>query len=278
MGFFSKIWKGIKSAGKSIVKGVKKVFKATKKIWDKFRKSTIGKVIMVAAAVYFGGVALGAWGGSGTAAAATATSTLGAAAPTAGAFSSAALGIEGVAGSTAAMMAPQGLLAAAAPTAGLAAPAGASLLAAAPTAAATTTATSGIAAAMPTAAELFGAAPAATSLAAPGTALASTVAPPVEPTTFLGSETLGSGVEWMEANPVATQALGQGISAMAAPSAEDQYQAQYDMWVKQQEYDRARQNVAGINADGTGEAIGMGLIERASGDLNSPTYTPRTGT
>lgn len=50
----SKIVKGIAKAVKGIFKGVKKVFKA-------ITKSTLGKVLLIAATIYLGGAALGYW-------------------------------------------------------------------------------------------------------------------------------------------------------------------------------------------------------------------------
>lgn len=68
----TKVVKGLKKAGKGLLKGVKKVFKQV-------FKSPVGKILLVAAAVYTGGLALGAWGGaSGVAGAAGATSAAGA--------------------------------------------------------------------------------------------------------------------------------------------------------------------------------------------------------
>ena len=59
----SKIVKGVKKAVSKVWKGVKKVFKEVV-------SSKIGKIILIAAAIYMGGVAMGAWGGGGTAGAA----------------------------------------------------------------------------------------------------------------------------------------------------------------------------------------------------------------
>ena len=53
-GDMSKLVKGIKKAVKGIVKGVKKVFK-------KITKSTFGKVLLGAAAIWLGGAAFGLW-------------------------------------------------------------------------------------------------------------------------------------------------------------------------------------------------------------------------
>lgn len=52
-----------------IVKGIgkvfKKVFKKIKKVFKKIIKSPLGKILMLGAAIYTGGVAFGAWGSTG---------------------------------------------------------------------------------------------------------------------------------------------------------------------------------------------------------------------
>jgi hypothetical protein len=52
----SKVAKGIGKAVSGVARGVKKVF-------NKVVGSKLGKIVLIAAAIYFGGVALGAWGG-----------------------------------------------------------------------------------------------------------------------------------------------------------------------------------------------------------------------
>lgn len=54
MGLFS----GIKKAVKSVFKGVKKIFKSVVKAVSKFADSDLGKLIMTAAAIYTGGLAI----------------------------------------------------------------------------------------------------------------------------------------------------------------------------------------------------------------------------
>jgi hypothetical protein len=72
MGFLSSITKGIKNIFKGVAKVVKKVFKGVKE----FASSKLGKVLIGAAAIYFGGAALGAWGGGSAAATSTAATQL----------------------------------------------------------------------------------------------------------------------------------------------------------------------------------------------------------
>jgi hypothetical protein len=66
------LWSSIKSGAKKITKGVTKVFKkvggVVKKVATavkKFSKSKLGKVLIAAAAIYFGGAALGQWSAPG---------------------------------------------------------------------------------------------------------------------------------------------------------------------------------------------------------------------
>jgi hypothetical protein len=97
MGIFSKIKKGLKKILKGAKKIVKKVFKGAKKIVKavkKFAKSKIGKTLLLGAAIYFGGQALGAWGGAPTTTTATAAAETAATATT-GATTSAATGAVG---------------------------------------------------------------------------------------------------------------------------------------------------------------------------------------
>ena len=60
MGFFSKLWKGIKKGTKKIVSGVKKI---AKKVWKGTKKfvKKYGKYIAAAAAIYVIGGMNGAW-------------------------------------------------------------------------------------------------------------------------------------------------------------------------------------------------------------------------
>ncbi len=50
---------------KSVKKGVSKLWKGIKKVVKKVWKSKIGKIVLIAAAIYLGGWALGAWSGPG---------------------------------------------------------------------------------------------------------------------------------------------------------------------------------------------------------------------
>src|SRR5512139_1256079 len=93
------LFKGIGKAVKSIFKGIGKVFSAIGKGIKKLFSSKFGKILLIAAAVFFGGAALGLWATPFGAAAGTATagvgSTLGAETITAAAGSSGMLGAAG---------------------------------------------------------------------------------------------------------------------------------------------------------------------------------------
>ena len=60
------------SAIKKIFKGIKKVFKKITKVVKKIVKSKLFKVVAIGVALYFGGAALGAWGGISSGGAASA--------------------------------------------------------------------------------------------------------------------------------------------------------------------------------------------------------------
>lgn len=56
-----KIGGAVKDFAESVVGGVKKIFEGVKKVFKKVWESPIGKIILIAGAVYLGGAALGAW-------------------------------------------------------------------------------------------------------------------------------------------------------------------------------------------------------------------------
>ncbi|MCP4145427.1 MAG: hypothetical protein GY752_09110, partial [bacterium] len=75
-----------------------------------------------------------------------------------------------------------------------------------------------------------------------------------------------SALDWASKNPELTIAGGQALSAMTQDDP-------YDTWRKQREWERANSNVAGINGNGSGQAIGMGLVRQSQqNDLYTPTY------
>ncbi len=56
-----KIGGAVKDFAESVVGGVKKIFEGVKKVFKKVWESPIGKIILIAGAIYLGGAALGAW-------------------------------------------------------------------------------------------------------------------------------------------------------------------------------------------------------------------------
>ncbi len=99
-----KIVKFKKKLASKIHRGVKKVVKGIGKAFKKFASSTIGKVIIAAVLIWFGGAYLGWWGGpaAGGGAAGTASGVAGGAAGGAGAAASTSAAVGSTAAATAA--------------------------------------------------------------------------------------------------------------------------------------------------------------------------------
>jgi hypothetical protein len=84
----------------------------------------------------------------------------------------------------------------------------------------------------------------------------------------LGTAASNAG-SYMAANPELTIAGGTALSSMFTPSAADDYEAM--MRAKQE-----GSNIAGVNYDGSGSQIDIGLVRRAQrDDLRKPTYNNR---
>lgn len=212
----SKFFKGIAKVAKKIGKGIKKVFK-------KVVKSKIFKIALVAVAVYFGGAALGLWGGAG-----------GAAATTAAAVAPAAVAPGAVATTAAAAAAP-----AAAATTGVAATTGAGLATVAETSAALT-------AAAPVAATTGAGIATASEVAGALTATEAVAAPSLLAQVGAGAKAVGT---FMQANPIATTMAMQGVSSALAPDEGELMQEQEEIRRREFEADLAsrRSNLTGYN-------------------------------
>ncbi len=138
------------------------------------------------------------------------------------------------------------------------------------TTAATTAGTTAAASALPGSVAAAAAAPVvelAAASALPGS-IATAAAPGlVESAVSLGKAAGG----WMTANPALTVAGAQGVQAALAPDP-------YEEALKAEEERRRRSNIAGIYGSGEGEAIGLGLLDRAqTADLYTPTYQRSVG-
>lgn len=231
----SKFFKGIAKVVKNIGKGIKKVFK-------KVVKSKLFKVALVAVAVYFGGAALGLWGGAGATGAATAAvgGTVAPAATTAAATTSLAAPVSTatLAATTAAPITTAGL-ATGAEVAG-------ALTAAAPAA-------STIGAGVASATEIAGALTTAAPAAGAGSSFLSSLA--------TGAKAVGG---FVKANPLAASMGLNAISSAMAPDELDLIEAREDS--RAREFDQAltarRQNLTGFNtlpllhqATGTGNRV-----------------------
>lgn len=227
----SKFFKGVAKVVKNIGKGIAKVFK-------KVVKSKIFKVALVAVAVYFGGAALGLWGGAGATGAATAA-----------------------VGSTAAPAAAATSLAAPVSTATLAATTAAPVAATSSGLASTT----GIASALTgTAAPIASGVATATEIASSLTAAAAPAA-----TTgggFLSSLTSGAKAvgSFVKANPLAASMGLNALASATSPDELDMIEAQEAARKREfeQTLESRRENLTGFNtlpllhqAQGTGTLV-----------------------
>lgn len=103
--------------------------------------------------------------------------------------------------------------------------------------------------------------------ALPGSVAAGAAPGLVESAVSLGQAAGG----WMTANPAITVAAAQGVQAALAPDP-------YEEARKAEEERRRSSNIAGIYGSGEGEAIGLGLLDRAqTADLYTPTYQRSVG-
>lgn len=257
-----KVVSGVGNAIKKVVKGIGTVFK---KVWD----SPIGKIAIIAAAIYTGGVALGAWAGPSWLGGAAAVPG-GAATPVAGAAAAGDLGTGAV--SYAAGAEP--LITSTAGTAGAATAAGAAG-AAAPAAAQSagglvaSQAPNAVAAAAPAAAEqtsaaakifagiksMAGGVASAVKTAAVGAAPAAGAPAAAAPGGLLG---------FLEAHPVLGLAAMQGYAAMAQKTPEE---------IQKDAAKRASNNLSGMTNVNVG-APTRSTLTRLDG---SPVYSA-TGT
>lgn len=228
----SKFFKGVAKVVKNIGKGIKKVFK-------KVVKSKLFKIALVAVAVYFGGAALGLWGGAGATGAATAA--VGATAPAATTAAATSLA------------APVSTATLAATTAAPVAAAGSGI--ASTTAAALTAApvASTVGAGVASATEIAGALTTAAPAAGAGSSFLSSLA--------TGAKAVGG---FVKANPLAASMGLNAISSAMAPDELDMIEANEES--RAREFDQAltarRQNLTGFNtlpllhkATGRGERI-----------------------
>lgn len=234
MGFFSKVWKGIKKGVKKVFKGVKKVVSKAWKEVKRFAKSDLGKIVIAAAAIYFGGQALNWWGtGASGAGAGTGTALTQSTVP--GSLKGVAISAGDVAamGGTEAMIAEQALMTSAQQAGGALAAGEAGkqvvqkgLVDEATKKVGEKVVEEGI---KKGAGEGF----------------------------WGGVKDYGSkALDWMSENPALTLAGGQALTAALAPDP-------YEEWVKQQEYARNNANRFGIYGDGSGRTVGLGLVSRA---------------
>ena len=253
----SKIVKGIGKAVKKIGRAVGKVFKGIKKVFKKVWESSIGRAILIGAAIFVGGGLIGLWntpgwlGGAGTTASSSASTGVGqavSAANTAGTTSAGTVaGTGGAAGG-----------------AGAGAAAGAGELAAA--GAGAVGGGSGAAAGVVPVVESVGVAGAGAGLpAAPGTFAAigeaTTAAGKIFKTVqALGSAAKGAGqglISFAKANPTFTSSLASGVSQAFAPN---EYDEQFEL--ENRRLDRAFSGIGDVNVP---RASGETQLKRSDG-------------
>lgn len=241
MGFFKKIGKGLKS----IVKGVGKVFRSVGRVVKKVVGSKLGKFLLIAAAIWLGGAAIGMWnsgfaaidgalvasgaGAATPAAAELATAAGGSAAAGSGATAGAAAGGAGAAGAS-----PFLAQGAAGTTAGVGAGTAASPFGAA--------AAAPVAAGSPFAAPAVAAAPATTTVGASTGAGGFMSA---------AGKAVSGAAKWMEANPIPTLLGGQMLASAMTPDQIDLMEEERRLAEQARQAANARlEGVGGVNTWG----------------------------
>jgi hypothetical protein len=257
--------KAIGKAIKGIVKGVAKVFKAVVSGVKKLFSSTFGKVLLVAAAVFFGGAALGFWASPFSATAATAGAGVGA--ETAAGM---VTGAEATGGALAGGEIASGMAAGAAEASGAVGSVVGNV--------AGVNAGSAITSAM---ANSAGLAPVVTAgIDSGGTILAGmNTAGSLLTTPFAtGIDAVGSALggvsSWMEAHPVLTKIGGNILSSMFS---EDPYESAADARIKYEKWLRNHSTVAGVGYQGQGDPIsleGLDPIAQQYGGMTGGGYQP----
>jgi hypothetical protein len=270
------VLKGIGKAVKGIFKGIKKVFSAVGKAVSKIFGSKLGKILLVAAAIFTGGAALGLWAtpfataagtaGAGVgmnAAAGMTAGTAGVSTAAAGAFeglgmigasgAAGATGAAGVGGFSSAALGGGQLTSAAAP--------GFLAEAAGGTVGTTVGANTGLAvtnAAVNSAGLGTMLTPLSASSNAAITAGTSTAISGAAPAAGGLWGTIGkvvSGVEgWMSAHPALTTIGGNMLASMFK---EDPYDKYADAQIKMKEWERDNSTIAGVRYDGSGTPIDL---------------------
>lgn len=241
MGFFKKLFKGVKKIFKGIGKAFKGIVKGVKKVF----KSKLGKFLLLAAAVYFGGGMMGMWNTPFTSAGATAggsvaSNVAGQAAQQAG-LGSAAGGASGATASG--MSTATGMTGAASQGAMSAAMTSGAPSIVSPSAVG---ALAGEAVASPMISAAGAAGTAGASGGLSGGLIGGLKAAGGK---VLGG--LGKAAGWAQANPFPAMMAGNMISGMMTPSEAEQ-QIELEKWR------RANSTIAGVKYDGSGPGIQFG--------------------
>lgn len=257
---------GIGKAIKKVFKGVGKVFKAIGKGVKKLFSSAFGKVLLVAATVFFGGMALGLW--------ASPFATTAAAGSTAAGTAMAAETVTGVGlAETAGLSAHMGA-AGAAGAAGGSAVAGASVgggvgtaagtMTTMPIAEATATSAAGLGGATGSAAGEFLVHLPSTPAQWAAAGKMGATAPSLFGTVTGAAKSAGA---WMEAHPMLTMMGGNMLSSMFTPSKAEEE-------IEVEEWKRENSTIAGIGYDGSGSGIDFSKMKGMSGRYNMSSPLP----
>jgi hypothetical protein len=252
--------KAIGKAIKGIVKGVAKVFKAVVSGVKKLFSSSFGKVLLIAAAVFFGGAALGFWASPFSATAATAGAGVGA--ETAAGM---VTGAEATGGALAGGEIASGMAAGAAEASGAVGSVVGNV--------AGVNAGSAITSAM---ANSAGLAPVVTAgIDSGGTILAG-----MNTAGSLLTTPLATGINavesWMTAHPVLTKIGGNLLTSMFSGD-ENPYDQAADAKIKYEKWLRNNSTVAGVGYKGQGDPIsleGLDPIAQQYGGMTGGGYQP----
>jgi hypothetical protein len=252
--FMGGVVKAIGKAIKGVFNGIKKVFKAVVSGVKKLFSSTFGKVLLVAAAVFFGGAALGFWASPFSATAATAGAGVGS--QTAAGM---VAGAEATGGALAGGEIASGMAAGAADAAGVVGTVAGNV--------AGVNAGSAVTSAM---ANSAGLAPVVTAgIDSGGTIIAGMNQGASLLTTGLASgiDAVGSFLSpvtsWMEAHPTLTKIGGNILQSMFSESEADQYA---DAKIKYEKWLRENSTIAGIGYNGKGPGVSLAGLDQVVAD------------
>lgn len=255
---------GIGKAIKSVFKGIGKVFKAIGKGVKKLFSSAFGKVLLVAAAVFFGGMALGLWASPFATTAAAGSTAAGTAMA---AETATGVGLAETAGLSAHMGAAAGTVGA---SVGGGVGTAAGTMSTMPIAEAVSTSATGIGGAGGSAAGLIeagSAAGGAAGLAPVVNATGSVIQGAGSSLWGTVTSTASSVGSWMSAHPMLTMMGGNMLSSMFTPSKAEEE-------IEVEEWKRENSTIAGVGYDGSGPGIDFTKMREMAKNYNISSPLP----